>query len=49
MNQSIGIESHVFMREARKARRTILAASGGIGVPFSADSLVQAMIRFWCG
>jgi len=48
MKNSIGTESHAFVRDARKALRPMAAESAGMGVPFSAFSLVQAMILFWC-
>src|SRR5437879_318114 len=47
MKKSIGNESQKLAREARRASRATLSASGGIGVPCSTLALVQAINLFW--
>src|SRR5207245_10088551 len=47
MKKSIGNESQKLAREARRASRATLPASGGIGVPCSTLALVQAINLFW--
>ena len=49
MKNNIGTDSHVFVRDARKAILASFADSGGMAVPFSALSAVQDIIRFWFG
>src|SRR5438105_15273328 len=49
IKKSIGTDSQVLVREARKATRPSLADSAGIAVPFSALSAVHEIILFWLG
>lgn len=48
MKKSIGTESHMFVRDARNARRAQSGCSAGAGVP-AAAAIVAAMIFFWSG
>lgn len=46
IRNSIGIDSQVLVRDAKKAIRASFAESAGTAVPFSALSAVQDIIRF---